>query len=374
MLYMFDYTESVSDVSGNKLTDQSAPIYFVSMGDTVATTRINDGKLVLPSQAPTNCSAKKFMGWIAEAEYNSDIEPTFVNNGDSTTDNSVYYAVFASQVGDEIPPYSEVASVVFADTEHSEDTSYVNVNTYWYDDQYISGKNKWALVESNNNITDMHGYSWRAGEHGTRIGSSSKDEYGHSFDGWIQLTMGQSETITKVVITSAKTRSNDLGKLYLDLGDVHDDTPIDCGDDVVYTPASPVNTNLIKIATAQKAAYIKSVTIYTGGIATYNGYTTTTCQDAPVAHTITVNTPTNGGADTDVKSAEAGETVTITATPHHCYEVGTISVKDADNNDVTVSNGQFVMPDSDVNVTVNFNLTQYTITTEGNANGDAEVE
>ena len=370
--YVFDHTESISDIKYNNnrytLTDIAGDgasldsVFFVSMGDTVATTYISSGTLVLPAEKPTNCSAKTFVGWTTEANYNSDIAPTFANAGDATNANSVYYAVFA----DAQAYTDEIASVVFKDSADIKS---------WYDDEpddYRGSKNIENLMVSHNNISAVHGSYLRPGAHGLRIGANSKDEYGSSGAGYARLVMGQEETIAKVVITSSKTFSNDYG-LYIDLGDVHDSNIISEGENVVYTPAEPITANSIKLSTEKRAMYLKSVVIY-GNKQVYNGYTTTTCQDAPVAHTITVNTPTNGTVKTDVKSAEAGETITITATPHHCYEVGTISVKDADNNDVTVSNGQFVMPDSDVNVTVNFNLTQYTITAEGNANGDAEVE
>ena len=350
----------MTDIAGDGASLDS--VFFVSMGDTVATTYISSGTLVLPAEKPTNCSAKTFVGWTTEANYNSDIAPTFANAGDATNANSVYYAVFA----DAQAYTDEIASVVFKDSADIKS---------WYDDEpddYRGSKNIENLMVSHNNISAVHGSYLRPGAHGLRIGANSKDEYGSSGAGYARLVMGQEETIAKVVITSSKTFSNDYG-LYIDLGDVHDSNIISEGENVVYTPAEPITANSIKLSTEKRAMYLKSVVIY-GNKQVYNGYTTTTCQDAPVAHTITVNTPTNGTVKTDVKSAEAGETITITATPHHCYEVGTISVKDADNNDVTVSNGQFVMPDSDVNVTVNFNLTQYTITAEGNANGDAEVE
>ena len=308
--YVFDYTTSLSYVNDGEmdhiltdLPDGYAPefAYFVSMGEVIDSTCIINGKLVMTSTKPADCDNMTFMGWTTEENYNSDIAPGYAKEGDATTANTTYYAVYAI-LSDNIAELTEVASVVFADIAGSENAASAN-DVEWYDDAYIGSKNKWDLVESSNNITDLHGYSWRAGEHGTRIGSSSKDEYGHSYDGWIELTMGQSATITKVVTTFSKTRSNDLGVLYVDLGDVHDPNPISAGEDGEYIPSEQVTTNKVKLSTAQKAEYIKSVAIYTGGQRLYKNFTTTTCYDP-----ITTAIENNGAKENSewTKSIENG--------------------------------------------------------------------
>ncbi|MBO4689525.1 MAG: C10 family peptidase [Paludibacteraceae bacterium] len=369
--YAIDYTTSISDIKvGNDrhtLTDNAGEgetpdsVFFVSMGDTIATTYISGGTLVLPTVVPTNCSNKTFVGWITESNYDSDIAPTFAQAGDATSANSTYYAVFANPNG--ATEDTEVASIIFNDME---DTS------SWYDDGSIGSKSVWDLVNSHYNIADVHGYYFRPGAHGVRIGSSSQDEYNYSHKGYLQLTLSDSTHISKMVITSSKTRDNDKGVLYIDLGDVHDDTPINCGENVAYIPTDSINANLIQIATKEKAAYIKSVAIYSKKPA-YNGYTTT-CQEPEVPHAITTiaenGTITTGG----ITSAIAGETVTITATPDHCYELETLSVKDTDNNVITVTDNTFIMPDKAVTVTATFKVSRYTVTTESDNNGNASIE
>ena len=78
----------------------------------------------------------------------------------------------------------------------------------------------------------------------------------------------------------------------------------------------------------------------------------------PTTYTITVNQPAQGGtiaasAETAAKDAE----ITLTATPAENYAFGSWDVKDASNNDITVSDNKFTMPESNVTVTATFNST-----------------
>ncbi|MGD9781641.1 MAG: beta strand repeat-containing protein [Kiritimatiellia bacterium] len=75
-------------------------------------------------------------------------------------------------------------------------------------------------------------------------------------------------------------------------------------------------------------------------------------------HTITITPPTNGSVTTDPEGQAAeGATVTVVATPNGGFAVDVISVEDASSNPVAVSDNPpytFVMPTSDVTVTVTF--------------------
>ena len=380
--YRFEYIASIeylkkSDGTKFTLTDQPGDgpvdsVFFVSLGDTIASTHIVGGNVVLPAENPTNCSSKSFVGWSEEQYYESNnVAPKLVKEGYTASANATYYAVFGDQIGTS-GPLTRVASIVFEDSVGSEDSEQ-NTSTYWYDDQYH--KNRADLIESKEGITDIHGYSLRAGEHGIRIGSTSADEYGHSYNGWIKLDLSQERTITKVVTTFSKTRSNDLGVLYVDLGDVHDPNPISEGENVEYIPDIPVTTDIVKLSTAAKAEYIKSVSIYTGGTTHYENYTTI-CQGQEVPHDINTTVVGNGTITTgEVTSAAVGTTITITATPaDDCNVLTSISVKDADNNDITITNNTFEMPDSNVTISATFSILKYTVTTESDNNGDASIE
>lgn len=86
----------------------------------------------------------------------------------------------------------------------------------------------------------------------------------------------------------------------------------------------------------------------------------------PTTYTITVAETTNGTVTTSpADEAEAGAEVTITAAPAAGYKVGAITVKDADNSDVTMTDGKFTMPAKNVTVTVTFveDMTEPTSTT-----------
>ena len=87
---------------------------------------------------------------------------------------------------------------------------------------------------------------------------------------------------------------------------------------------------------------------------------------AASAKTINITTPSHGTVSTSpAGSATAGTTVTITATPDSGYEVESISVVDEDDNDVTVTSNQFIMPSKDVTVTVTFIQLAYEMTADG---------
>lgn len=86
--------------------------------------------------------------------------------------------------------------------------------------------------------------------------------------------------------------------------------------------------------------------------------------DAVATYSVTVPTSTeHGQVVADKITAEEGETVTLTVTPDAGYVVESLTVKDADNGDVTVttvaanSSYTFVMPAKAVTITVAF--TQY---------------
>lgn len=78
----------------------------------------------------------------------------------------------------------------------------------------------------------------------------------------------------------------------------------------------------------------------------------------PTTYTITVNQPAEGGtisasAETAAKDTE----ITLTATPAENFTFTSWDVKDASDNDITVSEDKFTMPESNVTVTATFTST-----------------
>lgn len=75
---------------------------------------------------------------------------------------------------------------------------------------------------------------------------------------------------------------------------------------------------------------------------------------------VTIGTVTAGTLQVSTNTAVKGDEVTLTLTPNEGYVLGTIKVVDTDDKEVTVTNGKFVMPDSDVTVSVEFIKIQHT--------------
>lgn len=86
-------------------------------------------------------------------------------------------------------------------------------------------------------------------------------------------------------------------------------------------------------------------------------------------YAVTTGTVTGGTITVDKSIVAAGDTVTITATPSSGYQVGTITVKDSDNGDVTVTSNTFTMPAKNVTVTATFKLAPETINATYKAGG-----
>lgn len=81
---------------------------------------------------------------------------------------------------------------------------------------------------------------------------------------------------------------------------------------------------------------------------------------------------THGSVESDKQTATSGELVTLTVTPDAGYVLEYLSVSDAEGLPVSVRNGQFTMPASDVLVSATFALVPHQVTV--NAIGPGSVE
>ena len=80
--------------------------------------------------------------------------------------------------------------------------------------------------------------------------------------------------------------------------------------------------------------------------------------DEPTMYTVTVSSSiAHGKVSVDKTSAEAGATIKLTATAVSGYELDSYSVKDASANELTVTDGTFTMPKSNVTVSATFKET-----------------
>lgn len=85
-------------------------------------------------------------------------------------------------------------------------------------------------------------------------------------------------------------------------------------------------------------------------------------------YTVTVDSSiTNGTVSASPTTAAEGDLITLTVTPNTGYELATLTVTDASNNPVTVTNNQFTMPASNVTVYATFTpvaATTYSVTVD----------
>ena len=83
--------------------------------------------------------------------------------------------------------------------------------------------------------------------------------------------------------------------------------------------------------------------------------------DDPTMYTVTVSSSIeHGKVSVDKTSAEAGATIKLTATADSGYELESYSVKDASENELTVTDDTFTMPESNVTVSATFKATAVT--------------
>ena len=93
------------------------------------------------------------------------------------------------------------------------------------------------------------------------------------------------------------------------------------------------------------------------GLGFFSCQTGTTLPD-PTMYTVSISSSIEHGKVTaDKSSAEAGATVKLTATADSGYELESYSVKDASANAITVTDGTFTMPKSNVTVSATFKET-----------------
>ena len=78
-------------------------------------------------------------------------------------------------------------------------------------------------------------------------------------------------------------------------------------------------------------------------------------------YNVTIDDVDNGAVSVDKENPYEGEEVTLTITPDTGYKLGTCVVKDSDNQEIPLTDGKFIMPSSNVNVTVTFEQKEYDI-------------
>jgi hypothetical protein len=138
-------------------------------------------------------------------------------------------------------------------------------------------------------------------------------------------------------------------------------TTAQIGDEITLT-ATPAEGYELEAFSVKDAAG-NAVTVTDGKFTMPAGNVTVSASFKKGTYTITVASDITGGTITakngseDITTAQVGDEITLTATPAEGYELEAFSVKDADGNAVTVTDGKFTMPAGTVTISATFKKT-----------------
>ncbi|MCQ2216548.1 MAG: hypothetical protein MJZ31_11620, partial [Bacteroidales bacterium] len=144
---------------------------------------------------------------------------------------------------------------------------------------------------------------------------------------------------------------------------------------VTVTPATGYKLDAISV----KDASDNAVSVSNGKFTMPASAVNVTASFSKIDYAVTTATGLTGGSVSADATAQYQDQVTITATPAVGYKLDAITVKDASNNAVAVTNGKFTMPASAVNVTASFSKIDYAVTTAtgltgGSVSADATAQ
>ena len=151
------------------------------------------------------------------------------------------------------------------------------------------------------------------------------------------------------------------------------DTVLETDENVAYGATPQYNGE-----TPTKAATAEHNYIFVGwspAISEVTGDVTYTAQFENAAQIVIIDSE-HGTVTADKNTACEGMTVTLTVTPDDKYKLGSITVKDENNQAVTVTDNSFVMPGANVTVSATFVLKTVNISVNGigiNANNCSDI-
>ncbi len=99
------------------------------------------------------------------------------------------------------------------------------------------------------------------------------------------------------------------------------------------------------------------------------GFYYTTVEANTEKHSVTVTTDAYGTVKSDFDSAPAGRLVYLTITPLDTYELQSLTVTDANGDEIEVTNNTFIMPGTAVTVNATFARKVYDVVTRPTSNG-----
>ena len=344
----------------------------------------------LPTASPAaSCADWTFVGWSTTAVSETQTAPTLLQAGDMyyPTANGVLYAVYKMTEGGT----GGSTNVVFNVSDIATKNSWVNgtkYSSYTIDGitiSYSGGDNDGKYYSSNN--------SWRSYVNGSVVVSGTttisnvisepSQTFSKESDGtWKYTGTGKAQftqfTITvsgtggpTTYATSPSCQTCTLDGIELNtanvttnffVGDAFDSeglvvtaTYSGCDEHVV------VPTGVSEPDMSSAGTQTVTVSYTENGITKTAGYNIAV--NAKPTYTITLNQNAGGTIKADVSSATAGTVVTLSATANAHYTFSEWAVLDGEANDVAVTDNQFVMPASNVEVEATFVEIQYAVNT-----------
>lgn len=235
---------AIAQVSGDVaiLAYGGKAVTWLANGEPFAHNIALSDKLTLPANEPEGCDGKVFVGWTATADYeHASVAPTKVKDGDAAN-ATTYYAVFATKG-------ESGASVT---------------NTYTFT------SNKWE--ESTNTWT----------------GTSNGNQYNDANQG-VQVTTGTTgagakttqsfNNVTKVVVKYCTNASKGAGSIDVTVGSTKVSQAVTSTGgtslrDLEFAFEGASGTATLVVNCTTNSIYVNSITITSGGGASYSNYTT----------------------------------------------------------------------------------------------------
>ena len=350
----YSFSEDQDVIIGIRRPLDDANVEWYANGELFSTTVATGGVLTLPASTPEGCDNDKvFMGWTAQEDYeNETTAPTFAKAGDLLEEDGTYYAVYAT--AEEGEGTSTTTTIVMENLAAADGNS----NGFTLTGDKATGSSAPAYNETNKDARYYAGNT---------------------------LTISSENAITEIVFNLSTQGLKRLAPITASTGTIAAQAS---GDTKVTWTGSATEVTFTVGANADygsdgssKAGQLDftTINITAGAGVTYSDYSTN-CGTPAEKFAITVNSSEHGTLAASKTEQAAGRSVTITATPDEYYELNTLTVKDASNNDVTVSGEgnvrTFVMPESAVTVSGTFaELPTYTVRflSEGEIISEQEV-
>lgn len=218
----------------------------VAFDNTVAT----HGVLALPAENPEACeNGKKFVGWTATEDYESDDAPSFAQAGTILDEDATFYAVYATQEGEGTPVST---------------TTYTFNSKSWGDSQNAWNSDK----DVNQYVSDKQGVQVTSGLSGA--GATTKEALSN---------------VSKVVVKYCTNASSGAGSITVKVGTASKVLEITKTDgttlrDLEFAFDNASGKVSFEVTCTTNSIYINSVAITSGGGLSYAGYTTS-CGTTP---------------------------------------------------------------------------------------------